>query len=55
MCDNIDRKDVRQVALLALTEKDVENLETLAEADGRVRNYAVLIRRLISREAKALG
>lgn len=55
MCDNIERKDVSQIALLALTDKDIANLEVIAEDDGRIRNYAVLIRRLISREAKEIG
>jgi hypothetical protein len=54
MCDNIDRANVRQVALLALTDKDIAALEVIIEADGRLRNYAVLIRRLIAREAKRL-
>lgn len=54
MVDNLERKDVARVALLGLSEKDMENLRRLREADGRVRNYAVLIRRLIAREAKAL-
>lgn len=52
MVDNVDRKNVRSVALLALTDKDIANLETLREADGRTQNYAVLIRKLIDREAK---
>lgn len=54
MTDNIKRKDVRQVALLALTAKDIENLKTIAAAEAHTRNYAVLIRRLVAREAKEL-
>lgn len=54
MVDNVNRAGVRQVALLALTEADMNNLRKIAEADGRARNYAVLIRRLIAREAKSL-
>lgn len=53
MCDNIERKDVKQVALLALTQKDIDALNVIADDDGRIKNYSVLIRRLISREAKA--
>lgn len=54
MCDNVDRSNIAGVALLGLTAKEIKALEVLAEADGRVRNFAVLIRRLIVREAKAL-
>ena len=51
MCDNLDRKDVSAIALLALTAKDIANLEALAEA-GRTKNYAAIIRRLVARAAK---
>lgn len=54
MVDHIKPDDVRQVALLALDHEDFANLETIMEADGRLRNYAVLIRRLIAREAKRI-
>lgn len=55
LVDNVDRNNVTAVALLAFTDKDIANLDALAAADGRVKSYAVLIRRLIAREAKALG
>lgn len=58
MCDSTDRvlsEKTVAVALLALNAKEVEALDRIAEADGRVKSYAVLIRRLITREAKALG
>src|SRR5690348_1696333 len=54
LMDNLDRKGVTCYAFLGLTDADMANLAALSEADGRVKNYAVLIRRLIAREAKAL-
>lgn len=56
--DSIDRtlsEKTVAVALLALSAKEVEALEKIAAATSGVKNYAVLIRRLITREAKALG
>jgi hypothetical protein len=47
----------RQVALLALSARDVANLEAireLSERDRNVRSHAVRIRRLIAREAARL-
>lgn len=54
MVDNVDRANVAAVALLALTQVEVDALKVLAEDDGRLKNYAALIRRLIVREAKAV-
>lgn len=53
--DNLDRKDVCAVATLGLTAKDLEALSVIAAADGRIRSYTVLIRRLILHEAKRLN
>jgi hypothetical protein len=47
----------RQVALLALSARDVANLETireLSDRDRNVRSHSVRIRRLIAREAARL-
>lgn len=52
--DNLDRKDVIRYAFLGLTQKDLDNLAALSEADGHTKNYALLIRRMITRDAKAL-
>lgn len=54
MADNLQRSDVRQVALLGLSRKDLDNLKRLQAAEPRIRNYAVLIRTLIGRAAKDL-
>lgn len=55
MCDtSVAREDVRQILLIGITEKDLDNLNALAAADGRIKNYAVLVRRLIARAVREL-
>lgn len=57
MCDNITRvlaENTVAIGLLALDAKDMAALEKIVAATPGVKNYAVLIRRMIRREAKAL-
>jgi hypothetical protein len=54
MCDHLERKDVVQVAFLALNARDLENLRIIQDDDGRLKNYAALTRRVLAREAKRI-
>ena len=45
---------LRSYALLSLGEKDIENLYLLRDNEDRISNLAVLVRRLVAREADRL-
>jgi hypothetical protein len=51
-CDSTGRKGITQVLLIALTAREVENLERVAEGH-RLKNMGAIVRDLISKAAKA--
>jgi hypothetical protein len=52
---NVDKDDVKEILLIGITAKDYDALQVLAKHNPRVKNYGVLVRRLIQAEAKRLA
>ncbi len=51
---NWKNEKTKAILLIGLTEKDYIALRIIADNNPKVKNYGVLIRRLLAREAKRL-
>jgi hypothetical protein len=51
---NWKNEKTRAILLIGLTEKDYIALRLIADNNPKVKNYGVLVRRLLAREAKRL-
>ena len=51
---NTPGEKVKKILLVGLTEKDIEHLSTVASYYPRIKNYGVLVRRVIKDRAKDL-
>jgi len=53
LCDKYDRKNAKYSLTLVLTQKDLDNLEKIAE-NHRLNQYPAIVRDMISKAAKEL-
>ncbi len=51
---NVKSEKVKSVLLIGLTEKDYEALQVLAARNPRVKNYGVLVRKVLKDAAKSV-
>jgi hypothetical protein len=51
LCDKFDRKNAKWSITIVLTDKELENLEKIAESH-RLNQYPAIVRDLISKAAK---